>query len=57
MIAIILTVVAVALLVLVVALIVPARIASRGHTHSHSTVDDESEAFREHHPGGNTGGI
>jgi hypothetical protein len=43
--------------ILVIALLVPQRPASYNKRTTHSDVDAESEAFREHPPGGGTGGI
>jgi hypothetical protein len=48
---------AVVTLILVIALGVPQRPASRNRTTTHSDLDAESEAFRGHPPGGGTGGI
>lgn len=43
--------------ILVIALLVPQRPASHNRLTTHSDVDAEAEAFREHPPGGGTGGI
>jgi hypothetical protein len=44
-------------LVLIGVLVMPQRLASQQRATGHSAVDRETEAYEQHPPGGNTGGL